>query len=666
MLKATVCAVRLPRLPGAVALFIILSWLAQQPLAATPLAQTDGGGTVPPPLADYQIYLPAVYNFNAISTIASPNGEITVQIGLSGANGMTGVMRYRVHHGGQPLITASNLGLTTDDGQTPTIEFEWLNATTRTVSQTISLPVAEVGLIPDRYNETVIELRDRQQPLRTLNVVVRVYDEGVAFRYLLPARADRKTLTIQSEQTEFFFAEDHTVFFQKWTEAAYEKAPLSQIDSPVETPLTLQTANGAHLAVIEAAVDNYPRMDLTKSSKSDLGLTTALAGSAFVALPFQTPWRVIMIGKRPADLLNHSYLMYALAEPTRIADTSWIKPGTAMRVMVLTTERALEAIDFAKQRGIEYVEFDAGWYELGYFEEFNPQSDARVPIAGLDMPRVVQVAHQRGIGVVLYVNYVAMQQQLDEILPLYQSWGVAGLKFGFVDGRTQEGINFVHRAIEKAAEHQMVVDVHDNYRPSGMTRTYPNLLTQEGVRGNEHFSGAEHNTTVALLRFPIGAADYTVPYYSGLLNVTRAHQLAISILFYSPLKFVFWYDLPSDYHSEPEVDLFGRLPTTWDEISVLHDAIGDAVAVARRHGDDWYVGVITDEAARSLPIDLSFLDETKTYSATIYADLTATSVQIETKEVNRYSVLTATMLSSGGQAIWLTPKSEESETSHAH
>lgn len=629
------------------------------------MAQTDGGGTVPPPLADHQIYLPVVQNFNGVSTLASPNGEITVQIGLSGANGVTGVMRYSVHYAGQPLISASNLGLTTDDGQAPTTEFEWLNATTRTVSQTISLPVAEVALIPERYNETVIELRDRQHPQRKLNIVVRVFDEGVAFRYLLPARADRERLTIQSEQTEFFFAEDHTVFFQKWTEAAYEQAPLSQVDSAVENPLTLRTANGIHLAVTEAAVDNYPRMDLTKSSKNDLGLKTELVGPASVALPFQTPWRVMMIGKRPADLLSNSFLMYTLAEPSRIANTSWIKPGTAMRVMVLTTERALEVINFAAQRGIEYVEFDAGWYELGYFEEFNPQSDARVPIAALDMPRVVQVARQRGVGVVLYVNYVALRQQLDEILPLYQSWGVAGLKFGFVDGRTQEGINFVHRAIEKAAEHQMVVDVHDNYRPSGMTRTYPNLLTQEGVRGNEHFSGAEHNTTVALLRFPIGAADFTIPYYSKQVNVTRAHQLAISIIFYSPLKFVFWYDLPSDYQSEPEVDLFGRLPTTWDEIAVLHDTIGDAVAVARRHDDDWYVGVITDEAARSLPIELSFLDESKTYSATIYSDLTATSVQVETKEVNRYSVLTASMISSGGQAIWLTPKAVESETTHA-
>ena len=157
----------------------------------------------------------------------------------------------------------------------------------------------------------------------------------------------------------------------------------------------------------------------------------------------------------------------------------------------------------------------------------------------------------------------------------------------------------------------------------------------------------------------------SVPTRTYVQDQTRAHQLAISIIFYSPLKFVFWYDLPSDYQSEPEVDLFGRLPTTWDEIAVLHDVIGDAVAVARRHGDDWYVGAITDEAARSLPIELSFLDESKTYSATIYSDLTATSVQVETKEVNRYSVLTASMISSGGQAIWLTPKAVESETTHA-
>jgi alpha-glucosidase len=641
---------------GLLALFAALLFGAGlRHVQARPLEQ-EIGGTIPAPLPGFAAYLPLIHRFDAVATVTSPDGAIVVRMGLSQLSGLVGVPRYSVVYGGRPVVVDSGLGLTTDDGQTRETEFEWLRTTARAVDESYVLPVAERSLIPNRFNEATIHLRQRERPERLMALIVRVYDEGVAFRYLLGRAVGSAQVTIQGENTQFIFAGDHDALYQNWTEDIYRSSPLSGIDGEVENPLTVTPADGFVFNVTEAAVDNYPRMFLDKLKDNPLGFFTGLGSLATVTLPFQTPWRVLMLGERPGDLLEHSYLMYNLAEPARFADATWIKPGTAMRIMYLTTQGALDVIDFAAQHGVEYVEFDAGWYGLGYFQEFNPESDATQPIAAIDMQRVIAHANSRGVGVVLYVNWVALQRQLDEIMPLYQSWGVKGVKFGYVDGHTQQGINFVHRAVEKAAQHQLIVDIHDNYRPSGLTRTYPNLLTQEGVRGNEHFTGAEHNTKVPFARLSIGAADYTVPYYSDLLNVTRAHQLAVSILFYSPLKFILWYDSPSNYGGEAEIELFGRLPTAWDETVTLDDALGDSAAIARRKGNDWYVGVITDETGRSLPIELSFLDKDMVYMAHIFADETPRSVEITTQEVDASTVLTATMLASGGQAIWLTPK----------
>jgi alpha-glucosidase len=203
----------------------------------------------------------------------------------------------------------------------------------------------------------------------------------------------------------------------------------------------------------------------------------------------------------------------------------------------------------------------------------------------------------------------------------------------------------------------MFVNIHDDYRPSGLSRTLPNLLTQEGVRGAEHAPGAAHETVLPFTRFLIGAADYTIPYYyePAVGASTRTHQLALTVVFFSPLKFVLWYDSPASYKGEPEIELFGRVPTTWDETVVLHAVPGEAVALARRKGVEWYLGAITNGSARTLDLPLDFLPAGTTYRAHIYRDVAARQVGIETQEVTASSVLTATMLPSGGYAARLEP-----------
>ena len=355
-----------------------------------------------------------------------------------------------------------------------------------------------------------------------------------------------------------------------------------------------------------------------------------------------------------------------------------------MREVTLTTEGGKALVDFAVKRNLQYIHFDAGWYGF----EYDKASDAttvtldprRNPkIDALNLKEVVAYAKQHGIGVILYVNQRALQQQLDEILPLYKSWGISGIKFGFVQVGSQVWTKWMHEAVKKCADYGLMVDIHDEYRPTGFSRTYPNLMTQEGIRGNEEFPDATHNVTLPFTRFVAGAADYTICYYRqdfGRLNVekdnygvprsksiqtTPAHQLALAAVYYSPLQYMYWYDKPSDSQDEPELKFFDDVYTTWDDTKVLQGEVGEFITVARRKGEEWFIGSITNNDARTLPVDLSFLPAGKDYVAEIYTDgdksiPTRTKVRVSKFRVNAKTVLHFNLRASGGSAIRLVPE----------
>jgi alpha-glucosidase len=259
---------------------------------------------------------------------------------------------------------------------------------------------------------------------------------------------------------------------------------------------------------------------------------------------------------------------------------------------------------------------------------------------------------------------------MDDIFPIYQKWGIAGLKFGFMHVGSHRWTAFVHEAVQKAAKYNLLVDIHDEYRPTGFSRTYPNLLTQEGVYGNECMPDANHNTILPFTRFLCGAADYTICYYhqAGIKNVkgiktTSAHQLALSVIYYSPLQFVFWYDKPSDYQGEPEVEFFEDLPTVWDTTKVVLGDIGKYISIARRNGDTWFVGTVTNTEGRKMNIPINFLEKGKNYIATIYSDggdeiQTRTHVKIERYIVNSAKVIKADLKPSSGMAMEIKPADE--------
>jgi alpha-glucosidase len=531
---------------------------------------------------------------------------------------------------------------------------------------------------------TLVRDRDTNS---TLQVIIRVYNEGAAFCYYFPENLSTSVVHIRDEKTEFAFEAGTMGYVTPFAQELYHLRPLTgwsyENDLPLpawaprtleyesERPLTLVLPNGLYAAIGEAELVNYARMKLTLSPDRKTSVVARLFGPVTESSPFKTPWRVILVARSPGELLEQNDIFLNLNPPCAITNTDWIRPGKVMREVTLSTAGAEECVRFCARHRIDYIEFDAGWY--GY--EYSIESDAskvdvdprRNPAKDLDLPRVIAYARKHSVGVFLYVNHRALERQMDILFPLYQQWGVAGVKFGFVHVGSHRWTAWVHEAVRKAARFKLMVDIHDEYRPTGVSRTYPNLLTQEGIYGNECMPDANHNTTVPFTRFLAGASDYTICYYhqSGLKNVqgiktTSAHQLALSVIFYSPLQFVFWYDRPSDYQGEPEVEFFEELPTVWDTTKVLLGEIGNYVAIARRKRDTWFAGVITNKNQRRLDIPLSFLEKGRSYVASLYSDgggaiKTRTRVRIERRPVNSDSVIETHLLPSGGMAMIIRP-----------
>jgi len=366
-----------------------------------------------------------------------------------------------------------------------------------------------------------------------------------------------------------------------------------------------------------------------------------------------------MVAESAGKLLEHNDLIMNLNAPCALADTSWIRPGKVIRDTTLTTAGGKACIDFCTQRGLQYVLYDAGWY--------GPEGDAASDASAVDSKRsgtlhlreVIRYGKEHGIGIILYVNHRALEKQMDQIFPLYEQWGVKGVKFGFVNVGSQKWTAWVHEAIRKAAIHHLMVDIHDEFRDTGYRRTYPNLMTVEGICGNEEFPPPAHNAALPFTRFLTGPADYTYCWYSGRLKVTHAHQLALSTIYFSPWQVLYWYDKPSQYRGEPELDYWKALPTCWNETRVLQDEVGRCASVARRHGREWFIGTI-NPAGGQVELPLSFLKPGLKYRATVYSDRdvndpASKAVKIETITVDATTVLKPRMPTNGGQAVRIVP-----------
>ncbi len=606
-------------------------------------------------------------------TVTSPDGKIVCKLTVDKDG--PGILNYSINYKDKTVLLPSAFRLTTDQ-----VRFDNGFSVAKVDFDSNDQPwenrLGERRLVPDQYEEAKFFLvRGKEQ----INFVCRVYNEGVAFAYEIPQLDGKDSATITDEHFSFRFAEDYPGWVTYTAQGVYQKVPLSQIKSGVERPFVIECGPQLTVALAEAQLVDFARMKFGPDTTATAAVRTVLHGKTVKKLPFQSPWRVVMIAESPGQLLEQNYLIQNLNHPNEINDPSWIKPGKVIRDGTLTTNGGKACIDFTASHGMQYVEFDAGWYG----PENDPASDATTVTLDekrskgpFDLPEIIRYGKEKGIGVILYVNRRALEQQLDTLLPLYQSWGVAGIKYGFVQVGDQQWTRWLHEAVKKTADYKMVVDIHDEYRPTGFSRTYPNLLTQEGIRGDEESIPNSHTLMTIFTRMLAGAGDNTVCYYNPRVTEkmgSHASQLAKTVCLFSPLQFLYWYDIPPQAPSkedglwgktnmigdEPELEFFNQVPTVWDETRVLQGTIGEFAVVARRHGADWFVGAINGGQPQSLKLKFDFLEKGKKYTAKIYSDdpsvNTRTHVRIEELPVNSLAEKEIPVKPNNGFAIRIFP-----------
>lgn len=611
----------------------------------------------------------------AVETLQSPNGKYQFTFSQK-----EGKLMYSLDYANKPVVeegelgvnidnhlVESAMGIPVDNSSVWTKGMKVTSVERRSEDNTWKPVYGEYAQMRDHYNEMTIHLLKggkhegsgtaydkRQQYL--LDIIVRAYDEGVAIRYHFPEATNGLFMHITDDLTSFRFAPGAEAYHYAWAQAHANKVKLLKSEAAwkdeAERPLTLQLANGLYAAIGEAALTDFVRGKL--KLKADNELQMAMFDSADIITAYDMPWRFIMVGEKTIDLINNKQMVLNLNAPCQISDTYWIKPGKAFRVCRLDMKTCMEGVDFCVDRGLQYIELDAGWYG----PEMKMSSSALKVLESrdIDMPKLCDYAKSKGIGVWVYVNQRALYQQLDQILPLYEKWGISGIKFGFVQIGSQEWTTWLHNAVKKCADHHIMVDIHDEYRPTGWSRTYPNLMTQEGIGGNEEMPDAEHNTILPFTRFLCGPADYTPCYFNGRVKNTKAHQLAMPVVYYSPITFLYWYDLPNVYKGEKELDFWKYCPTVWDESKALQGEIGEYIVQARRSGNDWFVGAMNGLQARDITINTAdFLQKGKKYRVEIYNDNpalnTRTKVSTVVQTIKAGKILKLHLQPSGGAAL---------------
>jgi alpha-glucosidase len=610
-------------------------------------------------------------------------------------------LRYSVEFHGKRLFEESALGLKLE-GQAPLGSgMRQVNVKKGSADESYTIPVGKTSTVRDHYNSARADFQDAGG--RKLSVEVRAYDDGVAFRYVLPEQPAFKQVGIEHELTEFRYSKDATLYqlildgFQSSYEDEYQMRNVSGIhrDWLVALPLLAEVPAIGWVAVTEADIDNYAGMYLRKADapsalRAELAPQRDKPSIAVEAdAPVTTPWRILMIGDEPGRLVE-SNIILNLNPPSKIADTSWIKAGksawdwwsgeAAPSVSFkpgMNTATMKHYIDFASASGFSYMLIDAGWAlaDRRGPQDYSALADITRVTPEIDMPELLRYAKEKNVRIWLWSHWTSVDKYMEQAFPLFEQWGVAGVKIDFMNRDDQQMVNWYRHVVELAAQHHLMIDYHGAFKPDGLRRTWPNLITREGVMGKEYLKWSArvtpvHNTTLPFTRMLAGPLDYT-PGAFGNSNRenfiarqfepmglgTRAHELALYVVLESPLMMVS--DYPEHYAGQHDFEFIKQVPVTWDETRVLNGRPMENITVARRSGKDWYIGSITNWDARSVKVPLDFLEEGK-YTAEMYADApdagtNATHTTFTKQEVDRSTVLEVKMVSGGGNAVWIHP-----------
>ncbi len=641
-------------------------------------------------------------------SVTSPDGKIRVTFSLE-----QGVPTYAVSRARQEIIKPSKLGFVFKDDPSLSQNLAMTRVERRSFDETWEQPWGEVRQIRNHYNELRVYLQETVPAKRQMNLVFRVYDDGLGFRYEVPAQPNLTDIEIMAEETEFALSGDYQAwwipaFQDKSYEYLYTKSPVSQLKT-VHTPLTLETTDGLFLSIHEAALVDYAAMTLAGAGDATLRCDLVPWSDGIkvkISTPFQTPWRTIQMADSAGDLIT-SYLILNLNEPNKLDDVSWVQPGKYVGIWWgmhtglytwgrgprhgATTERTKSYLDFAAKYGFTGVLVEGwnyGWD--GAWWAGKTSFDFTRPYKDFDIEVVSRYAQDKGVRLIGHhetggdvANY---EHQLENAFDFYEKLGITIVKTGYAGRRINQTewhdgqLMVWHslKVIEMAAEHQMMLDVHEPVKDTGLRRTYPNLLTSEGARGTEYdakiaaeSNPPEHTTILPFTRLLAGPLDFTPGIFDLLdkedqltnhVNTTLAKQLALYVVIYSPLQMVA--DLPENYENQPAFQFIVDVPVDWQDTRVLNAQIGDYVTLARqdRHSDDWYIGSITDENGRTLTAPLTFLKTDQKYVAEIYADApdanwasNPLALNISKVLVDRDTTLRFTLAPGGGQAIRLRP-----------
>jgi len=576
-------------------------------------------------------------------------------------------------------------------------------------------PFSKRSSVKAEYNEMTVTLRQKTIPAKTFSVIFRAYNDGVAFRYAFPKQepdlkipsAERKgfldKFVLTDEMTGFYFPVDVDVFaaytsvlpphnYERW----YLPGKLSQItrDSTAALPLLAIFPDGKAVCFAEADLEGYPASYVHGVRNIPNALATLLIplpGEKEIKtngqIPFVTPWRVLMIADQAGKLIE-SDLILSLSKPSRLTDVSWIKPGKASwdwwsgKVVAKNRGRVTEGgfetstyehyIRFAAEARLQYCLIDAGWYG----GDQDTSADITKPLETVDMPRLVQLADSLGIKLILWVNWERVDKQIDQAFPLYQQWGIAGVKIDYMDRDDQEMVDWYRKVVEKAAQYKLLVDFHGAFKPDGLRRTWPNLITREAVIGLEYlkwsnWANPEHNVTIPYTRMLVGPMDYTPGGFQHATaktfnprNIdpvtlsTRCHQLAMFVVYESPLQVLA--DSPSNYRGEKGLDFISLVPTVWSDTRFLAGEVANYIVLARKNGNNWYIGAMTDENGREVEVPLDFLGggswKMKAWADGPKADTKPEEVTVLEMNLDPAAPLAIKMAPNGGFAAVLEPR----------
>ncbi len=598
--------------------------------------------------------------FSQTTVVRSPDGRLALECQAGNSN--SNLLQFTLRSNGNVITKDASLEIVANGS-----EASWQPKImpSRFVREDWKPVYGERAKIRNQYRSFTIEYRSAGAEGRRLYVDARLYNEGVAFCYRLYQAGS--SIRIAEERFSVPLRSNAVAWVSSTAQGMITQTAIGKIKEEAERPMTIRLNEQSWFAVGEAGLDDFARMKWR--SHGDSVLQSKLSGDVASNDSLVGPWRYIMVAKSPAQLLQQNDFIPNLNKPCAITNTSWIKPGKVLREASLTTKGAYACIDFAARHDIRYICFDAGWYGR---EDADSSDATRVSVdparskGPLDLQSVIAYGKEKGIGVILYVNRRALERQMDTLFPLYESWGVKGIKFGFVQVGTQSFTAWLHLAIRKAAKYHLLVDIHDEYRPTGYARTYPNLLTQEGIRGDEESPYTEQSIKTLFTRMIAGPADNTICYYTRRVNTMGSHaaQLAKSLCIYSPLTFVYWYDRPQRNKMDtaeavirplPETVWFDQLPMSWDDSKILEGDMEKFASIARKKNGDWFVGSLSGTEPRSFRLPLGFLDKGKSYEAVLYEDDPSagslSNVKITRKVVNAATVLKLHLEKRNGLAI---------------